>query len=168
MTTVARPTTAPPVRVAAMTDRPLEVGRLADAVSDPRAGGTALFVGSVRDHDHGRSVTALTYEAHPTADAELRRVAQEVASLPDVIAVAAEHRVGPLQIGDLAVVVAVSCAHRGDAFHAGRVLIDRIKAEVPIWKHQLFADGSSEWVACTDETPEAMPCPDAAGRTLGP
>lgn len=168
MTTTERRAPAPVVRAAAITDQPLSVSRLADAVNDARAGGAALFVGSVRDHDHGRSVTALTYEAHPTAAVELRRVAEEVATLPEVVAVAAEHRVGPLQIGDLAVVVAVSCAHRGDAFHTGRVLIDRIKSEVPIWKWQQFTDGSSEWVACADEAPQAVPSPAAPGRTLGP
>ena len=79
---------------------------------------------------------------------------------------AAEHRVGPLGIGDLAVVVAVSCAHRGDAFEAARLLIDRVKSEVPIWKWQQFADGTSEWVSCTDEP---LPAADgvARGRRAG-
>ena len=141
------------VRVAEMTAAPLAVARMERAVADPRSGGTALFVGTVRDHDHGRSVRALTYEAHPSAEQVLRRVATEVAGEPDVVAVAAAHRTGPLAIGDLAVVVAVSCAHRGDAFEAGRALIDRIKAEVPIWKLQEFTDGTSEWVSCAEQIP---------------
>jgi len=74
-------------------------------------------------------------------------VAEEIAEKFRVIAVAAVHRVGELAIGDMAVVVAVSCSHRGEAFEACRALIDLLKASVPIWKHQLFADGSSEWVA---------------------
>ena len=112
------------------------------------AGGIALFAGAVRDHDHGYPVTGLTYVAHPSAGAELRRVAAAVAEKYPVHAIAAVHRVGDLRIGELAVVVAVSCAHRGDAFDACRMLIDELKATVPIWKHQRFEDGSSEWVGC--------------------
>jgi len=112
------------------------------------AGGIAVFAGAVRDHDHGHPVTGLTYVAHPSAEAELRRVAAAVKEKYPVEAIAAVHRVGDLKIGELAVVVAVSCAHRGDAFDACRMLIDELKATVPIWKHQRFADGSSEWVGC--------------------
>lgn len=127
-------------------DAPLSVAEVVAAVTDPRAGGVAVFVGAVRDHDDGRAVISLAYSAHPRAEAELRRVAARVAERPDVIAVAAVHAVGDLAIGDLAVVVAASCAHRGDAFAACRQLIDDLKAEVPIWKHQAFTDGGQEWV----------------------
>lgn len=159
------------VRLAAISDQPLSVERVERAVADPRSGGTALFVGAVRSHDHGRVVTALTYEAHPSAGEAIAAVAAAVAAEPRVVAVAAEHRVGPLGIGDLAVVVAVSCAHRGDAFEAARRLIDRVKSEVPIWKWQQFADGTSEWVSCTDEplpAADGVPAVGAPGRTLGP
>lgn len=125
---------------------PLSLAEVTEAVADRRAGGVAVFVGAVRDHDDGRVVTSLAYSAHPRAEAEMARVAQRVADGPGVIAVAAVHAVGDLGIGDLAVVVAASCAHRGDAFAACRQLIDQIKAEVPIWKHQVFADGQEEWV----------------------
>jgi molybdopterin synthase catalytic subunit len=100
----------------------------------------------VRDVDHDRQVTGLSYTAHPSATDELRRVAAVVAEKFPVLGIAAVHRVGDLAIGDLAVVVAVSCPHRGEAFDACRALIDELKASVPIWKHQLFADGQSEWV----------------------
>lgn len=151
MTTVVGQASRPAnVRLATIEDVPLSTERVQAAVMDPQAGGIALFVGVVRDHDHGRAVASLTYEAHPSAAAQLAQIAAEVAATPDVVAVAAQHRVGPLQVGDLAVVVAVSCAHRGDAFEAGRTLIDRIKGEVPIWKLQQFTDGTSEWVACHD------------------
>jgi molybdopterin synthase catalytic subunit len=103
-------------------------------------------VGAVRDHDSGQDVRRLEYSAHPTAQARLAEVAAEVAEEFDVVAVAAVHRVGVLEIGDLAVVSAVSAAHRGEAFEASRALIDRLKQRVPIWKHQVFADGSEEWV----------------------
>lgn len=136
----------PVVRLVAIRDTPLSVDEILAAVSDPAAGGTAMFVGTVRDEDGGRGVTGLGYAAHPTAEEELRRVAETVAAGCDARALAVVHRVGELAVGDLAVVVAVSCPHRGEAFVAARRLIDDLKAEVPIWKHQLFADGGSEWV----------------------
>jgi molybdopterin synthase catalytic subunit len=101
----------------------------------------------VRDNDARQSVTGLSYSAHPLAEQELRRVAEWVAAkYPEAIAVAAVHRVGDLAVGDLAVVVGVSCAHRAEAFAACHALIDELKATVPIWKHQRFSDGSDEWV----------------------
>ncbi|MBN6051454.1 molybdenum cofactor biosynthesis protein MoaE, partial [Nonomuraea sp. RK-328] len=119
------------------------------AVGDHAAGGTTLFVGTVREQDHGKPVTRLSYSAHPTALAELGRVAEKVAADFPITALAAVHRVGDLELGDIAVIVAVAAPHRGEAFAASRRLIDDLKAEVPIWKHQVFADGSAEWVgAC--------------------
>ncbi|MFH0242449.1 molybdenum cofactor biosynthesis protein MoaE [Streptomyces sp. HK10] len=135
-----------PVRLLAIRDTPLSVDEVLAAVGDASAGGTALFAGTVRDHDGGAGVTGLGYSCHPTAEAELRRVAEEVASGLPVRALAAVHRVGDLSVGDLAVVVAVSCAHRAEAFEACRRLIDDLKHRVPIWKHQTFADGTEEWV----------------------
>ncbi|GHF68336.1 molybdopterin biosynthesis protein MoeE [Streptomyces mashuensis] len=135
-----------PVRLLAIRDTPLSVDEVFAAVGDAAAGGTALFVGTVRDHDGGSGVTGLGYSAHPTAEAELRRVAEKVAADFPVRALAAVHRVGELAVGDLAVVVAVSCPHRAEAFEACRRLIDDLKAQVPIWKHQHFTDGTEEWV----------------------
>ena len=134
------------VRLAQLRDTPLSVDEVYAAVADPAAGGIAVFVGAVRDHDHGRDVTGLSYSAHPSAADQLRKVAEQVAERFDAHAVAAVHRVGDLAIGDLAVVVAVSAGHRGTAFDACRALIDDLKATVPIWKHQRFAGGDSEWV----------------------
>ena len=96
--------------------------------------------------DGGRGVAGLGYSAHPGVLDELRTVAEEVAAAHPVRALAAVHRVGDLAVGDLAVVVGVSCAHRGDAFAAARMLIDELKSRVPIWKHQVFDDGGDEWV----------------------
>jgi len=134
------------VRLAELRETPLSADEVLSAVADPAAGGVALFVGTVRDNDHGRGVIRLGYSAHPSAAAELRRVAEKVAATFGAVAVAAVHRVGDLEIGDLAVVVAVACGHRGSAFDACRALIDEVKQAVPIWKHQRFADGESEWV----------------------
>ena len=135
------------VRLLDVRDAPLSVDEVLAAVADPRCGGTALFVGAVREQDGGRGVTGLGSSAHPSVVDELRTVAEEVAAAhPEVRALAAVHRVGDLAVGDLAVVVAVSCPHRGDAFVACRALIDELKSRVPIWKHQVFADGGDEWV----------------------
>ena len=136
----------PVVRLVDIRDSALSVDEVVTAVSDAAAGGVNLFVGAVRDHDENKSVTGLEYSAHPTAMAQLTEVAEEVAREYDVLAVAAVHRVGKLGIGDAAVVVATAAAHRGEAFEASRALIDRLKQRVPIWKHQLFADGTDEWV----------------------
>jgi molybdopterin synthase catalytic subunit len=124
----------------------LSVDEVRAAVADPAAGGIALFAGAVRDSDHDRQVTGLSYSAHPSAAGELRRVAEVIAGKFRVTGIAAVHRVGDLAIGDLAVVVAVSSPHRAEALDACRALIDELKATVPIWKHQRFADGASEWV----------------------
>ena len=84
--------------------------------------------------------------AHPTALAKLREVAEEVVGEFEVVGLAAVHRVGHLAIGDAAVLIAVSAGHRGEAYDASRAMIDRLKERVPIWKHQVFADGGDEWV----------------------
>ncbi|MFD5558335.1 molybdenum cofactor biosynthesis protein MoaE [Streptomyces sp. NPDC127068] len=143
------PSEANTVRLVAIREEPLSLDEVFHAVGDPTAGGTALFVGTVRNHDAGASVEGLGYSAHPTAQTELRRVAEKVAADFPVQGLAAVHRVGDLSVGDLAVIVAVSCPHRAEAFAACRRLIDDLKREVPVWKHQRFSDGTEEWVgAC--------------------
>jgi len=127
-------------------DEPLSVDEVRAAVASPAAGAIALFVGTVRDHDHGRGVSALAYSAHPSGPAELLAVAEKVAGRFSVRALAAVHRVGDLDIGDIAVVVAAAADHRDEAFAACRALIEDVKSDVPVWKHQRFADGQSEWV----------------------
>jgi molybdopterin synthase catalytic subunit len=134
------------IRLLDIRDKPLSVDEVLAAVSDPAAGGTCVFVGTVRDLDSGRSVVELGYSAHPTVVATLRQVAESVAAAHPVTALAAVHRVGDLGIGDLAVVAAVSAPHRAEAFAACKQLIDDLKATVPIWKHQRFTDGTDEWV----------------------
>ncbi|SDQ43663.1 molybdenum cofactor biosynthesis protein MoaE [Thermostaphylospora chromogena] len=138
------------IRLLEIRDAPLSVDEVLAAIGDDSAGGTTLFIGTVRNHDHGKPVTRLSYSAHPSAEAELRRVAEKVVADFPVTALAAVHRIGDLEIGDIAVIVAASCAHREEAFAASRQLIDDLKREVPIWKHQLFADGTSEWVGACD------------------
>jgi molybdopterin synthase catalytic subunit len=134
------------VRLVDLRETPLDVAEVLAAVSGPAVGGIDVFVGTVRDHDRDHDVTGLEYSAHPTALARLHEVTRGVADRHDVLAVAAVHRVGRLAIGDAAVVVATAAVHRAEAFEACRALIDELKATVPIWKHQLFGDGSDEWV----------------------
>ena len=135
------------IRLLDIRDTPLAVDEVYDAVRADTAGGVALFVGTVRDHDENKPVEALGYSAHSTAKAALQAVVVGVAERrPEVVAAAAVHRVGDLRIGDIAVIVAVACTHRGDAFLACQELIDDLKASVRIWKHQVFADGGEEWV----------------------
>ena len=130
----------------AIRESALSVDEVHAAVAGPGVGGIALFVGTVRDHDHDHDVTGLSYNAHPSAEAELREVAAAIAAKFQVLGVAVVHAVGDLAVGDLAVVAAVSAAHRAEAFDACRELIDELKATVPIWKHQRFTDGTDEWV----------------------
>lgn len=134
-------------RVVVTTD-PVTVAELISAVSSPVAGATVSFSGDVRDNDHGRAVASLSYEAHPTAQAILEKVAAEVARRHDVEAIAVAHRHGPIAIGEAALVAAVSAKHRGPAFAALTELVDEVKAQIPIWKHQVFTDGTDEWVNC--------------------
>jgi molybdopterin synthase catalytic subunit len=134
------------LRLVDLRESPLEIDEVVAALDDDGSGGLTLFIGRVRDHDHGIGVRDLEYSAHPSALDVLRRVCLDVAEQYEVRAVAAVHRVGRLAIGDIAVIVATTSAHRGTSFEASRALIDTLKAEVPIWKHQQFADGSDEWV----------------------
>jgi molybdopterin synthase catalytic subunit len=126
---------------------PLSVDEIRAAAADPAAGAIVVFIGAVRDHDGGRGVTALSYSAHPSAAAELGRVAEKIAASYSILSLAVAHRTGDLQVGDLAVVAAVGAEHRHVAFAACHALIDDLKASVPIWKHQFFTGGDSEWVS---------------------
>lgn len=142
-TRAARPSA---VALTGVSEEPLSVDRVLDAVRHPGAGGLVVFLGTVREQDHDQAVVALDYTAHPSAVEAMARVAGEVADAHPGTTLAVVHRSGHLVVGDLAVVAAASAAHRGDAFAACRALIDTVKTSVPIWKHQSFADGTDEWV----------------------
>jgi molybdopterin synthase catalytic subunit len=134
------------VRLTDVRSEPLSVDEVQAAAADPAAGAIALFIGTVRDNDHGRGVTALSYSAHPSAGAELSRVAEKIAASYSILSLAVTHRSGDLQVGDLAVVAAVGAQHRDVAFAACHALVYELKATVPIWKNQFFTSGDSEWV----------------------
>lgn len=132
---------------AAMTDQPIFLAEHEELVGHQSAGAIVGFVGMIRDHDGGRRVVRLEYTAHPTAEQVLAEVVAEVAGQSSgVRAVAASHRVGVLHIGEAALVAAVAADHRQAAFTTCALLVDTIKARLPVWKHQFFDDGTEEWV----------------------
>jgi molybdopterin synthase catalytic subunit len=132
---------------AALTDQPISLAEHQELVSHQAAGAVVGFVGMIRDHDGGRQVVKLEYSAHPSAAEVLAEVVAEVAAqAPDTRAIAASHRIGVLQIGEAALVAAVAADHRQAAFATCAQLVDAIKARLPVWKRQVFADGTDEWV----------------------
>jgi len=135
----------------AITPDPLDIGAALGSVSDPDCGGIGIFVGTVRSSaavggNTDKPVTMLEYEAHPTmAEARLLAIAEEAARKWDLRHVFAHHRSGVCRLGEPTVVVACSAPHRADALEACRWIIDEIKSTVPIWKREVYADGSA-WV----------------------
>jgi molybdopterin synthase catalytic subunit len=132
----------------AVSTEPLSVDAHQAAVTGDASGAVVVFSGVVRDHDHGRQVVALEYVGHPSAEEVLRACRDEIAADPAVHAVAVSHRIGGLNVGDTALVAAVAAAHRGEAFAACERLVDIVKQRLPIWKRQIFPDGTDEWVNC--------------------
>ena len=131
---------------ALVTDSEISAEALATQVKSDAAGAVVTFSGDVRNHDQGRAVASLNYEVHPSAQAVIEKITNEVAAKHEVINVAVVHRYGAIPIGESAFVVAVAAAHRGAAFAACNELVERVKAELPIWKFQEFSDGTTEWV----------------------
>jgi molybdopterin synthase catalytic subunit len=131
-----------------VTENPLDLAAHLAAVGGSSSGAVVSFAGVVRDHDGGRPVTSIEYVGHPTAAAVLARVVAEVTAAGEAEAVAVSHRLGPLAIGEAALVVAVAGVHRAEAFATAMQLVDEVKHQLPVWKRQIFADGTDEWVAC--------------------
>ena len=134
------------VRIAAISPEPLDLGEHLAAVDDAAAGAVTTFIGRVRDHDPdaATAVVALEYSAHPDAEATLRRIASDAIGDGAAI-VAVSHRIGRLTVGDAAVVIAVASAHRAEAFEVCRAIIETIKTDLPVWKRQVEADGTTAW-----------------------
>lgn len=130
---------------AAVDENKIDVEALARSVRDERAGATAIFDGRVRNHDDGKSVDGIEYEAHPNATQVVSKIANELAAGSGAIKIAVFHRTGKLEIGDVAFAAAVSAAHRKEAFSLLERLVERVKQELPVWKKQSFSDGSTEW-----------------------
>lgn len=134
------------VRIAQIRDTPLDLAAHLAAVDDPTAGAVASFIGTVRDHDPdaGTAVVALEYSAHPDAETTLRDIALRAIGTADAI-VAVSHRIGRLEVGDAAVVIAVATPHRAEAFEICRAVIEEIKHALPVWKRQVESDGTTAW-----------------------
>ena len=134
--------------IARIVDEPLDLQFHVEHVSGPRAGAVATFVGLVRDHDpsvNGR-VVGLDYSAHPDAAAVLSRIAASFADDDEVLGLAVSHRIGHLAVGEAAIVAAVATSHRAEAFDVCRALVEKVKAELPVWKREVLDDGSHVWV----------------------
>jgi molybdenum cofactor synthesis domain-containing protein len=143
----AEPAVRARVVLTGVTETPISVEEHARLVDDAAAGAVVTFGGVVRDHDGGRSVHNLYYEGHPSAAEVLESVVAELAARwTGVRAVAVSHRLGALEIGDVALACAVAAEHRAQGFAACAELVDEVKARLPIWKHQKFTDGTDEWV----------------------
>ncbi len=131
-----------------LTDQAIALSDFVAQVETHSAGAIATFCGNVRTHDHGKEVSALTYEVHPETETILSKVVTEVAERHNVISVSVAHRFGKVDLGQSALIVAISAEHRGEAFATCSEMVDEIKAKIPIWKHQVFTDGTDEWVNC--------------------
>lgn len=128
-----------------ITDQPLSADKLISLVSNPRAGAVLTFVGTVREFTHGQRTVSLSYEAYaPMAVEKMRQIAREIEERWPGTQVAMHHRIGDLAIEEIAVIVAVATPHRNESFEAGRYAIERLKQIVPIWKKEIWEDGS-EW-----------------------
>jgi molybdopterin synthase catalytic subunit len=135
------------VRLAAISEEALDLDAHLRAVEDPRLGGVTTFVGRVRDNDPDAQtpVVGLEYSAHPDAEAALRRIAEEAGGSDATTVVAVSHRIGRLEVGDAAVVIAVASEHRAEAFEVCRAVIEEIKKDLPVWKRQVESDGTTSW-----------------------
>lgn len=130
-----------------ITESPLDCARITESVRHPNAGAVCTFLGTVREMTGDRRTVHLEYEAYPEMAAKkLAELEAEARRRWPVIELALSHRVGRLELGDVSVIVAVSCPHRGDAFEACRWLIDTLKEVVPIWKREKWDDGREEWI----------------------
>ena len=128
-----------------ITDEPLDTGALIDSARRDTCGAVASFVGVVRNHDGGESVDAIEYSSHPSSQQILRDIVVEYKDRPGVHRIVAWHRVGHLEIGEDAMVVAVAAEHRAQAFRAVEAIVEDVKAKLPIWKKQELTDGSHNW-----------------------
>ena len=143
---------------------PIEPAAFEPLLRDVGAGACVTFEGRVRDENDGRSVQALEYESYaPLAEREGARILAEAREKFGVLGAICVHRVGALALGDLAVWVGVTAAHRGAAFAACRYVIDETKARVPVWKKEHYADGAAAWINCATRSPGADPGPEAPG-----
>jgi molybdopterin synthase catalytic subunit len=140
-----------------ITESVIHADRMVESLAIPAAGAVVTFEGRVRNHNEGRQVDSLEYEVYvEMAEKEGARIIEEARQRHGVLEIHAVHRMGHLAIGDIAVWVGVASAHRAEAYEASRYMIDALKHRLPIWKKELYADGSSEWVNCKHCHPESV------------
>ena len=138
----------PELVYAVVTDAPVHIQELSKLVANPESGAIVTFCGDVRNHDGGKEVASLLYEIHPSAPEQIKAITQSVIGHYEIEKVAVAHRYGDIAIGETAFAVAVSAAHRQAAFDACSAIVNAVKDQLPIWKHQKFTDGTDEWVNC--------------------
>ena len=138
----------PELVYAVVTNAPVHIQELSKLVANPHSGAVVTFCGDVRDHDGGKEVASLLYEIHPSAPEQIKLITESVMGRFEIEKVAVAHRYGNIAIGETAFAVAVSAAHRQAAFDACSAIVDEVKANLPIWKHQKFTDGTDQWVNC--------------------
>lgn len=141
-----------------LTDQPIDVPAMTREVADPERGAVSIFLGTVRNTNDGRPVNGIDYSAYDAmALAEMSRIVAEATDRYSGVAIAIEHRVGTLQVGDVSVAIACAHAHRAPALDANRYVIEELKRRVPIWKRERYLDGTSEWVDPLRRPAEAAP-----------
>lgn len=140
---------------AAITRDPIDPAAVLDRVGDTGDGAVLLFLGTVRDHNDGRTVTGMTYDAYGAmAERVLAEIAAEAGERAGTDRVAVVHRVGALGLGEVSVAIAVSCPHRAEAYDASRYVIEQIKIRLPVWKKEHYVEGDAEWLG--GELPPAV------------
>ena len=140
-----------------ITEQAIDLQKFFSEASPPTCGAAVSFAGIVRNHDHGRGVKSLCYDCYrPMAEKVMQGLVKEAQSRWGIEKVQLLHRIGRLNIGEAAVVISVSSAHRAESFEACRFLIEKIKSQVPIWKKEIFEDGTGEWVSCAHTPTEAI------------
>ena len=141
-----------------ITDKTIDLQKFFSGGSPRSCGAAASFIGIVRDHDHGRAVKSLYYDCYrPMAEKMMKALIEEAEARRNVEKVQVLHRIGHLEIGEVAVAISVSSARRAEAFEACRFMIERIKEKAPIWKKEVFEDGASEWVLCAHSAEAVLP-----------
>ena len=138
----------PELVYAIVTDEPVHIQELSKLVANPASGAVVTFCGDVRNHDGGKEVASLLYEIHPSAPEQIKLITLSVIGKFEIEKVAVAHRFGDIAIGETAFAVAVSAAHRQAAFDACSAIVNAVKDQLPIWKHQKFTDGTDQWVNC--------------------
>lgn len=151
-----------------LTKQPIDASTLEATLQDPSSGGVTIFIGRVRDHNEGRSVSALSYEAYPEMTEKVfGQIAEEAIKKFGVKDVSIVHRIGELKIGDIAVWIGVQSAHRSETFRACEFAINELKQRAPIWKQEHYLDGRREWVACHHIPPSINSTPLSSPRRRG-